>query len=132
MKKTKKQASSHMSAGEILGIGAAVAAAAGAYFLYGKGKQAHTQVKSWALKAKADVLDQLEKAHVVSEDTYRAIVNRVATKYEKLQQVDPNELKAMISDIHGHWKNIQKQMQTPPSKSTHAPHKKSPTKKTTK
>ncbi len=122
-KKTKK--SSSISAGEIIGLGAAVAAAAGAYFLYGKGRKAHTRVQSWALKARADVLEELEKAKQVSEGTYQDIIEHVAAKYAKLKNVDPHEFKAMVADVRGHLENIKKQMNsTAPKKSTRASSKK--------
>ena len=59
---------SHMSGAVGLGLAAiTAAAAAGAYFLYGKdGAKNLKKIKSWSLKAKAEVLEKLEKAKDIS------------------------------------------------------------------
>ena len=66
MAKKKENHSPAEKVGLGIGLTAAAVAAAGAYFLYGS-KDANKNrktVKSWMLKAKAEVLEQLEKAPV--------------------------------------------------------------------
>ncbi len=93
-----------------LGIAAAaVATVAGAYFLYGKlDKKRKTKIKSWALKAKGEVLNRLEGMKEVSQDGYEALIDKVAAKYEAVKNVDKAELRAMAADMKKHWKAIQK------------------------
>ena len=63
---TKKNAKAATKKNVGIGVGltAAAVAAAGAYFLYGSknAAQNRTKVKSWMLKAKAEVLEKLEQA----------------------------------------------------------------------
>ena len=68
----KKQSS---SMGMKVGLaGLAVAGLAGAYFLYGKnGAKNRKKVTTWTLRAKADVLEKLEKAKEVSEETFHGL-----------------------------------------------------------
>ena len=51
-----------------IGLTAAALAAAGTYFLYGSGgaEKNRTKVRSWMLKAKAEVLEALEEAKHLS------------------------------------------------------------------
>ncbi|MDE2188268.1 MAG: hypothetical protein KGJ35_00860, partial [Patescibacteria group bacterium] len=57
------------------GIAAFAAAAAGAYYLYGSRNAAKNRkaVKSWALRAKAEVMDEIEKMKDVTEPAYREV-----------------------------------------------------------
>ena len=59
-----------------VGLTTAAVAAAGAYFLYGSksASKNRKQVKSWALKAKAEVLEKIEDAKEMSEDEYQDLV----------------------------------------------------------
>ncbi len=103
---TKKSSSSHT--GAIVGLAAlATAAAAGAYFLTGKnGKNNRQKVKGWMLKAKGEVLDQLEKMKLVSEEAYHATVEKVAAKYKTLKNIDPKEIEGLVKELKGHWRSI--------------------------
>ena len=63
----KKKKAKRKSVGVKVGLsavlaGAAVAATAGAYYLYGpSGKKHQKQVKGWMLKAKGEILERAEK-----------------------------------------------------------------------
>ncbi|OHB24961.1 MAG: hypothetical protein A2542_01640 [Parcubacteria group bacterium RIFOXYD2_FULL_52_8] len=97
-----------------LGVAAAaVAAVAGAYFLYGKlDKKKKKKIQSWVLKAKAEVLERLEGMKEVSQETYEALIDKVAAKYEQAKHVDKKELTAMVDDMKKHWKAIQKSLKS--------------------
>lgn len=101
-----------MSTGAKVAVGAglaaiAVAGVAGAYFLYGKdGAKNRKKVKAWGLRAKADVMDKLEKSKMVTEENYRMIVDGALTKYAKLKSVAPEELAALSKELKSHWKSI--------------------------
>ncbi len=105
----KQKKSSHMGA-IATGIAGLTAAAVGAYYLYGSddAKKNRAKVKSWMLKAKGEVMEELEKAADITEAGYISAVDAVAKKYNELKQVDPAELEAFISDMKDHWDGIQK------------------------
>ncbi len=105
-----------MSGGAKVAVGAglaalAVAGIAGAYFLYGKdGAKNRKKVKTWALRAKADVMDKLEKSKVVTEENYHMIVDGAISKYAKLKHVAPEELAALSKELKSHWKSIKAEL----------------------
>jgi hypothetical protein len=111
-KKTSKQTSisDTQKVGIGVGLTAAVAAAAGAYFLYGsKGASKNRKaVKSWALKAKAEVLERLEQAKAMSKDEYEALLGTVVGAYTGVQNVTKSELKDFATEMKQHWHAIEK------------------------
>lgn len=92
-----------------LGIAALAATAAGAYYLYGSDKAAknRTQVKSWMLRMKAEVMDQVENMKDVSQEKYDEIIEKVSDKYAAIKDIDRDELKALAGRMKSHWKDIQ-------------------------
>ena len=105
--------------GKILGIAAAAAAAiAGAYFLYGKSSpKSKRKVRSWALKAKGEILERLEDMEHITQKNYNQVVDEVARGYRGLKNVDRSELTEMVSELKAHWESISKQVQTGMTKS---------------
>lgn len=97
---------------------AAVAATAGAIFLYGtkQGKQQRKKISGWMLKAKGEVLERVEKLKEVNEEAYHKVVDAVASKYAGVKNVDPAEITKIFSEIKGHWNNIKKQLKGAPKK----------------
>src|SRR3989338_6643088 len=91
-----------------LGLGmAALAAAAGAYFLYGNdAAKNRKKVQSWALKVKAEVLERLENVQKLSKEEYRTIVDEVTRKYYGVKTIDPAELETLKNELKEHWKRI--------------------------
>lgn len=110
----KKTAKNDMSATQKVGIGvgltAAAVAAAGTYFLYGSKNAAKNRktVKSWALKAKAEVLEALEKAENMTEEQYHNLVDGVVMAYGKVQNMSKKELKDFEKEMKDHWNKIAK------------------------
>ncbi|HVU06745.1 MAG TPA: hypothetical protein VHE10_03090 [Candidatus Paceibacterota bacterium] len=94
----------------IAGIAGLTAAAVGAYYLYGHEDAAknRAKVKSWMLKAKGEVLDELESVRDVTESAYMSAVDVVAQKYRELKNIDQDELAAFITEMKGHWQGIRK------------------------
>ncbi len=92
------------------GIGAAVlAAAAGAYFLYGKdGAKHRKKVRSWALRVKAEVMDRMEGMKEMTEEAYYSILDNVQQKYATLKEIPADELIALMGELRGHWKNLKR------------------------
>ena len=96
------------------GLAAAAAAAAiGAYFLYGKnGPKNRKMVKAWTLKAKGEILEQMEKLESVSEEGYHRIVDGVAARYSKIGGVDKADLRALVADAKKHWSAMKRRIGT--------------------
>ena len=96
---------------------AGLAAAAGAYYFYGSKeatKHRH-QMKAWAVKAKGDVMDQLEQMKDLSQETYEQAVSDVVSKYKELKKASPKELDLLKKELNGHWKNIAKHLPKAPT-----------------
>jgi hypothetical protein len=96
----------------ILG-GLAAAAAAGVYFIYGKKElqKKAKKVRGWALKAKGEVLEKIEKMKAVDEKIYHDSIDAVMKKYEKVKSIDTTELAAVAKELKSHWKNIKNELQ---------------------
>jgi hypothetical protein len=106
-KKTEHTQGQTIAAG--VGLTAAAVAAAGAYFLYGS-KEADKNrktVKSWALKAKAEVLEQMEDAKNMTRDEYEEMVQAVAGAYSGVKGATKKDLVEFASEMKEHWDVIE-------------------------
>jgi len=114
---TKKTESSH-GAAIGLGLAAAAAAAAGAYFLYGstKGPARRKAIKSWMIKMKGEVMEEIENMQDVTEEAYHKVVDKVKEKYALAKNVDMKELEAVTKTLKNHWKDIKKEVKKEISK----------------
>lgn len=138
VKKAVADTSPRQRVGIGVGLTAAAAAAAGAYFLYGSKNAAKNRkaVRSWALKAKAEVLETLERAQEMSKKEYEQLVDRVGAAYAQLQEVKKTDLAEFKREMKKYWENIAKEAElaskaaAPKSKAKKAPKKAA--KKTTK
>ncbi len=99
-------------AGLVVAGVAAVAAAAGAYFLYGTKEGAKTKKKihSWAVKAKGEVLEKIEKMKDVTEDSYNGAVASVMEKYKKLMKDHGDDVEAVTKELKGYWSHLKKHL----------------------
>lgn len=93
-----------------VGMTATVVAAVGAYFLYGskQAKRNRQTIKSWALKAKAEVLERMEQTKAISKVEYEELINTVASAYNDAHKVTKGELKNFTTEMNGHWQAIEK------------------------
>lgn len=112
------------------GLAGLTAAAVGAYYLYGSKEAAknRAKVKSWMLKAKGEVLEQLEGMEEVTESAYMNALNAVMQKYNELKNIDPSELESFMDEMKSHWTGLKKTVEKTVKKAT-APKKKVSTKK---
>ncbi len=111
MAKKKKEELTPVEKLEIgVGLTAAAVTAAGASFLYGSKNAAKNRktVKSWALKAKAEVLETLEDAKEMTEDEYHDVINAVAGTYEGLKNATKGDIKEFKAEMKEHWSAIEK------------------------
>lgn len=108
----KKSASMSTKAEIGIGVGvtAALLSAAGAYFLYGSkdGAKNRKKVKSWALKAKAEVLEGIEKAKDMTKEEYEQLIDSSAQAYSKLKGASASEIVGFAREMKAHWKNLEK------------------------
>jgi hypothetical protein len=123
--KTVKNFSNQQKAALGIGLTAAAVAAAGAYFLYGSknADKNRTKVKSWMLKAKAEVLETLEKAEEMSQEEYERLIENVSSAYSRLKDASKVDIATFKREMKDYWPGIE-----------HAgkPAKKAPTKATKK
>ncbi|HVY72846.1 MAG TPA: hypothetical protein VG984_02260 [Candidatus Paceibacterota bacterium] len=92
------------------GLAAAAIAAAGAYWFYGSSdaKKHRAQVKSWMLKARAEVLEAVEKLGDIDKQTYLNIVDQIVGRYSKLQGVTAKELASVTKNLKATWSHMDK------------------------
>lgn len=95
-------------------LGAAVAAAAGAYWLYGAkdAKKNRKLVRGWMLKARGEVLDAVEaavkKSGSIDKSKYAEIVRTVVARYSRMAGASAAETKALAKELQAAWSRIQK------------------------
>ena len=94
-------------------LGVVAALAAGAYFLYGtkEGAKKRKKLKSWMLRMKADVMDEIEKAKNIDEEKYSKLIDKTAEKYKKkLKTAEKKEVERLKKDLKKHWRAIKKDL----------------------
>lgn len=110
----KKVAAPKITKNQAVGIGvgltAAAVAAAGAYFLYGSKNAAKNRkaVKSWTLKAKAEVLEKIEQAKEMSQEEYEQLIDTVSTTYAGMKDASKTDLATFKKEMKEHWMSIAK------------------------
>lgn len=102
--KTQKRAGIGIAA-----AAAAAAAAAGAYWFYGaKDAPRHRRaVRSWMLRARAEVLEAMEKLGDIDKETYLRIVDEVLKRYANTAGVTSAELAQAARDLKSTWQKMQ-------------------------
>lgn len=131
-KTTKKSLSTQQKVGIGVGLTTAAVAAAGAYFLYGSKNASKNRrtVKSWMLKAKAEVLESLEKAQEMTEEEFKELVETVSKTYSKFKDASKAEIVDFKKEMMEHWPKIAKEGKQMAAKAT-TTKKKAPAKKKT-
>ncbi|MCA9362307.1 hypothetical protein KC906_02945 [Candidatus Kaiserbacteria bacterium] len=132
-KNPKKEMSPAQKISVGVGLTAAAVAAAGAYFLYGSKNASKNRkaVKSWMLKAKAEVLEKLEEAKEMTQEEYEQLIATVAGAYAGLKTASKVDIKAFKEEMLEHWKAIEKTAK-PVKKAAKKVAKKAPAKKMVK
>ncbi len=104
----KKDTSSTIAVGAGLAAAAAVAAA-GAYWFYGaKDAEKHRrQAKSWMLKARAEVMEAIEKMEDIDKKKYLALVQEVMSRYSKMSGVTAAEIASVTRDLKNTWGHME-------------------------
>ncbi|MBC7836654.1 hypothetical protein H7X87_02645 [Acetobacteraceae bacterium] len=105
----KKNSNTGAAVGVGVGVAAAAAAAAGAYWLYGAKDAAkhRRQARSWMLKARAEVLEGVEKLQDIDKAKYMGIVQGVMKRYAGVAGTSAGELKQVAKDLRDSWAHMQ-------------------------
>ena len=93
-----------------IGLSTAAVAAASAYFLYGSKSAAKNRkvVKSWALRAKAEVLEKLEDAQEMTQAEYDQLIKSVSGAYAGAKNASKKDIMEFSKEMKDHWKSIEK------------------------
>lgn len=93
-----------------VGVTAALLSAAGVYFLYGSknAEKNRKKVKSWTLKAKAEVLEGIEKAKDMTKEDYEQLIDKTTKMYSKVKDASAEELMGFAKEMKSHWKSLEK------------------------
>lgn len=107
-KNKKEELSTEQKVAIGVGLTAAAVAAAGAYFLQGspEAKKNRRKVKSWMLKAKAEVLETLEKAEEMTAEEFEHVVAGVTTTYSTLKDASKADIADFKREMRDHWPKI--------------------------
>src|ERR1035437_399166 len=108
MKMIKNKESKINKTAVAVGVVGVAAAAVGAYWFYGaKHSAKHRKtVSSWMLKARADVMEAVEKLEDIDKETYLHIVDGVMQKYVGLHHVT-SDITAIAKEMKSAWSHIQ-------------------------
>lgn len=92
-----------------VGLAAAtMAAAAGAYYLYGSKDAAKNRraVSTWMRRAEREIVHEAKKLKnaAFTEDNYRRVISGVAQRYQQLQNVDPADVQKFVSAVQKSWR----------------------------
>lgn len=111
MKQTTKKTALALGA-----AGATMAAAAGAYYLYGSEKAAQNRRKvgAWMRRAEREIVHEAKrlKNTAYSDANIRRVINAVADRYEAARELDPDDVKLFISAVQRSWKQAGKAVQS--------------------
>jgi len=107
---TQKHLSNTQKAEIGIGLTAAAVTAAGAYFLYGSknAEKNRKKVKGWALKAKGEILEALEKAEDITEEEFNNLVEGAAKMYGTVKNASKGEVADFKKEMTAHWKDLKK------------------------
>lgn len=110
MAQKKIAVSKNQAIGIGVGLTAAAATLAGAYFLYGSKNAAKNRkvVKGWMLKAKGEVLTAVENAQNMTKEEYEKLVSTVGAGYLAAKEMSEVELAAFTKEMMTHWKDLTK------------------------
>lgn len=109
-KKMQPKVTTNQTVGIGIGITAAAVAAAGAFFLYGSKNAARNRktVKSWTLKAKAEVLEKIEQAKNMTKEEYDQLIDTVSNLYQNAKNTSKVDLSTFKKEMKDHWQQIAK------------------------
>jgi hypothetical protein len=107
MKESTKKTAAALGA-----AGATMAAAAGAYYLYGSEKaSAHRRkVGAWMRRAEREIVHEAKrlKSAAYTDANIKRVINEVAKRYEVAKELDPKDVKEFVSAVQKSWQDAGK------------------------
>lgn len=96
-------------AGVAVAVTAALAAGVGAYYLYGSkhAAQNRKKVKSWMLRARAELLEKIEELDIMDDEHYAEVVDAIAKRYARLKDATREEVQDFKQEMKGYWPEIE-------------------------
>ncbi len=92
--------------------GAIAASVTGIYYFYGpEGRKNRRKMEIWTLKARAEILDKLEKGKDFTEKKYREIVDAVAEKYAKMKEVGKEKAERIAGRLKEDWEEVKREVE---------------------
>lgn len=87
---------------------AGAAAAAGAYWLYGSANapKHRKMAKSWMLKARAELMEMMEKLEEIDKKKYLAIAESIAKDYGAKAGATREDIAQMVKDFQKTWSHV--------------------------
>jgi hypothetical protein len=129
--KNKKQSGLKTAAEVTAGLGLAAAAGVGTYLMIGKhGEKNRKKLKVFAAKVQREAMEEYKMMKGANEAAYKRAVAMALSHYKQFREVDKPEIKRIISDLHGQWKEMSRKMKEAPAKKSG--HMKPKAKKTAK
>jgi uncharacterized protein YpuA (DUF1002 family) len=107
MKQSTKKTAAALGA-----AGATMAAAAGAYYLYGSEKAAahRRKVGAWMRRAEREIVHEAKrlKNAAYTDQNIRRVIDEVAKRYESARDLDPKDVKQFVAAVQKSWKDAGK------------------------
>lgn len=104
MKESTKKTAAALGA-----AGATMAAAAGAYYLYGSEKaSAHRRkVGAWMRRAEREIVHEAKrlKSAAYTDANIRRVIDEVAKRYETARDLDPKDVREFVSAVQKSWQD---------------------------
>ncbi|PIR15551.1 MAG: hypothetical protein COV48_13755 [Elusimicrobia bacterium CG11_big_fil_rev_8_21_14_0_20_64_6] len=94
-------------------VGLAALGAAAAAYLYRKGgEKDRAKIKGWGLKAKGELLENLESSKELSQERYHELVDKATKKYGHAKKATAPERKRLQKDLKSAWSKIAKELKS--------------------
>lgn len=96
-----------------LGVaGATMAAAAGAYYLYGseKASQHRRKAGAWMRRAEREIVHEAKrlKDKAYTDENVKRVIKEVAKRYEMARDIDPKDVQQFVSAVQKSWQDAGK------------------------
>lgn len=95
-----------------ISVGTVALGAAAYYFLGPKGKENRKSAAKWMDNAKKKVVQKIEVAKEITEDTYKNIVDDVIAPYIKKGTLEAKEIQAFAQSLKRDWKKFTPEIKT--------------------
>ena len=89
------------------GVRMAALTAAGNYFIHGRhAGENRIRIRGWALQLKGELLQQMEKLNKINQQSYNALVDKIARRYGRVKRANAYELKHITTELKNAWSHI--------------------------